>query len=209
MNAGDNFDQNHQQNTSSGTTNSLLNNANISVNQRNDMSPFMSDKLLLGQSYPYNGNPTSSSADRIPSIRSYTANPGAFNGFSTFQNPALPLYFDHPVSGTMSCEQPSIQSATSYGRPDGYHTLGQMAEQFQERARTDAKFIAKPTTFNSAVAVPASSAHSSTYGDDYDEEDDAEHPVIPPGTEATGRWTRQEHELFLEALKKYGKVLNR
>ena len=29
--------------------------------------------------------------------------------------------------------------------------------------------------------------------------------VIAEGQEATGRWTEEEHELFLEALKKYGK----
>jgi hypothetical protein len=56
--------------------------------------------------------------------------------------------------------------------------------------------------------------------DDYDDMDDGygggsgggtgqggDTPLCPPGNEHTGRWTRQEHELFLEALAKYGKVL--
>ena len=30
-------------------------------------------------------------------------------------------------------------------------------------------------------------------------------PTISPGNEATGRWTKNEHETFLKALRKYGK----
>ena len=30
-------------------------------------------------------------------------------------------------------------------------------------------------------------------------------PVCPPGQEHTGRWSRQEHERFVNGLKKYGK----
>jgi hypothetical protein len=29
--------------------------------------------------------------------------------------------------------------------------------------------------------------------------------VVEPGTEHTGRWTREEHEAFLSALRQYGK----
>ena len=46
-------------------------------------------------------------------------------------------------------------------------------------------------------------------GDDGDGEGDGEgddEGVCQPGQEQTGRWTRKEHELFLDALKKYGKV---
>lgn len=39
-----------------------------------------------------------------------------------------------------------------------------------------------------------------------DDEDDDDDEVIAHGNEATGRWTREEHDLFLQALKKYGKV---
>lgn len=50
--------------------------------------------------------------------------------------------------------------------------------------------------------------------DDYGGDDDEDGPsssscsgqLQTAGNESTGRWTRQEHDLFLEALKKYGKV---
>ena len=52
------------------------------------------------------------------------------------------------------------------------------------------------------------SANAYDMGDDGNEEDDDEFDpsICAPGSEHTGRWTRKEHELFLEALKKYGKV---
>ena len=37
-------------------------------------------------------------------------------------------------------------------------------------------------------------------------ENESEDTYIPSGEEVTGRWTKEEHELFLAALKKYGKV---
>lgn len=46
-------------------------------------------------------------------------------------------------------------------------------------------------------------------GNDEDEDDlgnDDDQTNNPQGSESTGRWTRLEHALFLEALKKYGKV---
>lgn len=43
-------------------------------------------------------------------------------------------------------------------------------------------------------------------GDDEIGDDGDDEGVCQPGQEQTGRWTRKEHELFLEALKKYGKV---
>ena len=45
-------------------------------------------------------------------------------------------------------------------------------------------------------------------GDDGNEEGDDEFDpsICAPGSEHTGRWARKEHELFLEALKKFGKV---
>jgi hypothetical protein len=43
--------------------------------------------------------------------------------------------------------------------------------------------------------------------DDDDDDDDDDHDGrTPNGSESTGRWTRLEHELFVDALKKYGKV---
>jgi SHAQKYF class myb-like DNA-binding protein len=41
--------------------------------------------------------------------------------------------------------------------------------------------------------------------DDDLDDDDGDTNLCPQGAEHTGRWTKKEHELFLEALKKYGK----
>lgn len=139
--------------------------------------------------------------DRIPSIASMASGGGNYPGFHNSFSGArgvraandfrgmgsdskdLNMYARAGIDNYGDADHPSINEA-GY---TGYHTLGQMADQFQERARADKK-------------------HNSDYGDDEEEdEDDNDHSLIPQGNESTGRWTRQEHELFLEALKKYGK----
>jgi len=42
---------------------------------------------------------------------------------------------------------------------------------------------------------------------DVDGNDDGDDDIVvcTPGNELTGRWTRKEHEIFLDALKKYGR----
>jgi hypothetical protein len=75
-----------------------------------------------------------------------------------------------------------------------HHTLGQIADQFQERARAIARTKGMPLT-------EASDDEIMNNGDESDDE-----PMTNAHGESTGRWTKQEHELFLEALKKYGKV---
>lgn len=71
-----------------------------------------------------------------------------------------------------------------------HHTLGQMAEQFQERARA----VARQKGFDSPPI------------EDDEEDEDGDEEGGGQQSESTGRWTKLEHELFLEALKKYGKV---
>ena len=44
-------------------------------------------------------------------------------------------------------------------------------------------------------------------GEDDDDDDGEGEPVCAPGSEHTGRWTRAEHELFLDALRKFGRVI--
>lgn len=83
-----------------------------------------------------------------------------------------------------------------------HHTLGQMAERFQERARTESQ--QKP-------ADGASNSGDDDGADDYDDDDDEEDDeeggkAVARGNESTGRWTRAEHDLFVKALKLYGKV---
>jgi hypothetical protein len=109
-------------------------------------------------------------------------------------------------------------------------TLGEMADQFQERARAEAK-VSQPKPVTSRVVDLANQVYNNSAagaeeyygygggdgdGDDYDGDDndggfdgDDDPALISAGNESTGRWTRPEHELFLQALKKYGKVSNR
>lgn len=85
----------------------------------------------------------------------------------------------------------STSDNASFGGHQSYHsTLGQMAEKVK------------------SAGGGGSGTGSYDMGDDGNEEDDDEFDpsICAPGSEHTGRWTRKEHELFLEALKKYGKV---
>jgi len=69
---------------------------------------------------------------------------------------------------------------------------------------------------------PKTSSDLDYYGDFYDDNEGSEGTaesdelrsddlktrgakVVDPGQEHTGRWTREEHEAFLEALQQYGK----
>jgi SHAQKYF class myb-like DNA-binding protein len=69
-------------------------------------------------------------------------------------------------------------------------TLGQLAVKFQNYSSADGKFPEEA-------------------GDDGEDEEEGggtgEGGTVPHGAEHTGRWTKREHELFLEALKKHGK----
>lgn len=39
-----------------------------------------------------------------------------------------------------------------------------------------------------------------------EDDDDSDVPgIVAPGAEATGRWTKEEHDRFLEGLRKHGK----
>lgn len=135
--------------------------------------------------------------------------------------------------------------------PSFQPTLGQMADQFQERARVERKEkISRKRELaemeeNGGKLPPGYSDDKygvggqdddskQNNGDNYNYDDgsegedgggdnygyddgegdgegdgdggDEDPSLIATGNESTGRWTRPEHELFLQALKKYGKV---
>lgn len=74
-------------------------------------------------------------------------------------------------------------------------TLGQIAEQIHESAKASAR---------------AKLGNNHEYDSDDDDDmgqDNDDDEMDNQGAESTGRWTKQEHSLFLEALKKYGKVI--
>ena len=94
----------------------------------------------------------------------------------------------------------STSDNTSFGGHQSYHsTLGQMAEKVKSGGGSGS---------GAGGGTGSSSVGAYDMGDDGNEEDDDEFDpsICAPGSEHTGRWTRKEHELFLEALKKYGKV---
>ena len=80
-------------------------------------------------------------------------------------------------------------------------TLGQMAQQVKANARTFNRFSGRQ---NTAERFDYGNMDEIVDGDD--DEDGADVDLCIPGNEHTGRWTRKEHELFLDALKKHGKV---
>lgn len=101
-------------------------------------------------------------------------------------------------------------------------TLGQMADQFQERARAEARLSNTRSGGSdsgaqgvdeyydyAAVGIDGGVDHYDDDGNDDEGDGDGEDDpaLIAAGNESTGRWTRAEHELFLQALKKFGKVL--
>lgn len=96
-------------------------------------------------------------------------------------------------------------------------TLGQMAEQIQERARAEAALAARMGGSTGSEITGQGNDEYYDYGggggDNYDDDGgdndgdgEDESGQLATGNESTGRWTRAEHELFLQALKKYGKV---
>jgi hypothetical protein len=63
-------------------------------------------------------------------------------------------------------------------------------------------------SISSSQHVIHSAKHLVDEVEDEEEEDDSEMDasICVSNNEQTGRWTRKEHEVFLEALKKFGKV---
>ncbi len=61
---------------------------------------------------------------------------------------------------------------------------------------------------NSGMVKSSSSGYLSSHQqyDMEDGDDENDTSVCQAGAEQTGRWTKKEHELFLEGLQKYGKV---
>lgn len=148
--------------------------------QRN-ISP---SSLLLGGNITQtsNGLAPSTPLERIPPITSIS------------QGQQQPIdTFAAPTNSPFSNDLPLLDSAMKSGHH--HHTLGQIADKIQEEAR--------------ALGGLSSKEHDIEYYDD-DEldagDDDNLDGGAANGTESVGRWTKQEHELFLEALRKYGKV---
>jgi hypothetical protein len=140
--------------------------------------------------------------------------------------------FDNALSAHAMNATPAdrMYSNTKHYREMWHPTLGQMADRIQEKARTDASRVTGDLSAGYQSYLHALNGGNgngdggSGAGDEYeydgpggggggdgdmDEDGDdggEEDAHIAAGAESTGRWTRNEHELFLQALKKYGKV---
>jgi len=121
---------------------------------------------------------------------------------------------EHPLrainSGTSSSS--SNQSTPFASSVGSNHILSQIADQFQDNSR-DRLNISNLSNGNNRESTDDhhNDDDDGEGGDDdhhqMDYDDDPE-GLIAHGNESTGRWTRNEHDLFLDALKKYGKVKN-
>ena len=98
-----------------------------------------------------------------------------------------------PSSQTKSSSKQSVKSSAGE-----VPTMGQMADAIQASSR-----LAARTSRSHSYDHASNSGFD--MGDDDTAIDSSTDEICVPGSEHTGRWTRKEHELFLDALKKYGK----
>lgn len=180
--------------------------SNINSNKLNsfgqqlaDKTHFMDSNLLSGKHFLFNPTGTetfTTSEGRDPSIKIFTSYPSSLEGLHSGV-----LIPSKTNSGGSDEKRSFDDSGTTSSFPNNQFTPGKMPEQFQERILTDVK---SRLVANTPIRAPIFSSNGDN-GDDYDEEED-DSIQLPSGNESTGRWTRNEHEMFLEALKKYGKV---
>lgn len=122
---------------------------------------------------------------------------------------------EHPfkaINGGVTSSNQSTPFPSTVG--SSHHTLGQIADQFQDRSdeRLNISNVSngnnrESTDDNHQDEEDAEGGDDEQNLMDYDEDPEGD-ALIPHGNESTGRWTRNEHDLFLDALKKYGKVIN-
>ena len=79
-----------------------------------------------------------------------------------------------------------------------------MAQQRRGLADAEESLVAGVGVMATAIVAGGFDHMGEDDGNDDGGEDEG---VCAAGQEVTGRWTRKEHELFLEALKRYGKVI--
>lgn len=88
-------------------------------------------------------------------------------------------------------------------RPVHPPTLGQMASRIKEKASASRRQSSEE--MDGVNGAGGGDEGDDGEGDDDDGDDD--NAGLNGQDQSTGRWTKKEHELFLAALKKYGKVI--
>jgi SHAQKYF class myb-like DNA-binding protein len=163
---------------------------NSDSNQLNSNSSFLSTPNDVFQTTP------AQSYDFFPNTIMST-NPNAPSFREEFYNDMEE--FDEIDDRRLESDEISDEDENGHNirdRADTRHnpTLGDLAARVQAKARAEMRnknFLDESTTQN----------------EEFDEDDEGyvDPAICQPGNELTGRWTRHEHNLFLEALKKYGK----
>lgn len=125
---------------------------------------------------------------------SFSKNPEALSrvpeNYSSLTSSKLPSLKGPDFPTSLSRPLPSFKQEPLSARSNPPPTLGQLAVKFQSYSSPDSK-------------LPSTEDHGDCDGEE-EEEGGGEGPATH-GAEHTGRWTKREHELFLEALKKHGK----
>ena len=121
---------------------------------------------------------------------------------NTHQNVSASTHKAYNTSASKAAIASAAAAAQAAAHASDLPTMGQMADAVQATARMASRNGGVRS--NSITSDVANSGWEMGEDDGGDGTGDAD--LCQPGSEHTGRWTRKEHELFLDALKKYGKV---
>lgn len=107
-------------------------------------------------------------------------------------------------------------NTTVYNSPLHGNVIGRRTQPRASIASNDPRIIAdtsllgrseQPAIFHrQQVTQPSKNLVDEVEDEEEDDDGDVDASVCVSNNEQTGRWTRKEHEVFLEALKKFGKV---
>ena len=107
-------------------------------------------------------------------------------------------------------------STTVYNSPLHGNIIGRRTQPRASITSNDSRVVADTSSLNRSehpvishkqqVTQPAKNLVDEVEDDEEDDDGEVDASVCVSNNEQTGRWTRKEHEVFLEALKKYGKV---
>lgn len=166
----------------------------------NDTSP-NTDKPTI----PHSHSTPGSGMVRIPPIESISGQKFALNrpgslssGPGLFRIPTSTVDSLHPIQIVEEGQYPSTRIQ--------FRTPEVSLPSFTEASISDGMSSHPNSTLSQFGAqFYASIDYPGGQEDDDDNDDDEDKNLCPQGAEHTGRWTKKEHELFLEALKKYGK----
>ena len=123
---------------------------------------------------------------------------------------------DSSSDNQKSLPGPTIDlSTTVYNSPLHGNMIGRRT---QPRASNDLRIVSDSSSLNRSeqpvlshkqqVTQPAKNLVDEVEEEEEDDDGEVDASVCVSNNEQTGRWTRKEHEVFLEALKKYGKVIS-